>query len=186
MTAKSLCADSRSALFLDDDTVRDWHKQYLAQGWDAVAYDGWQGGQSAMTSTQEMQLCVWLEGRFCRSANEIQAHIAGAFKLHYSHSGCLKLLRRIGFEYRKPKAVPPVANEDSQAQFIAMYEALLNGLQVDEAVYFADAVHPEYQTRPAFGWVKTGKESGGQNHGRPGTDQYPWRGEPGEFRHPLH
>jgi len=29
-------------------------------------------------------------------------------------------------------------------------------LGVDEAVYFADAVHPEYQTKPAFGWVKTG------------------------------
>ena len=26
----------------------------------------------------------------------------------------------------------------------------------DEAVYFADAVHPEYQTKPAFGWVKAG------------------------------
>ena len=118
------CEQVGRALYLDDDTVRDWRKQYLAQGWDAVAYDGWKGGQSAMTSTQEMQLRVWLEGRFCRSANEIQAHIAGAFKLHYSHSGCLKLLRRIGFEYRKPKAVPPVANEDSQAQFIAMYESI--------------------------------------------------------------
>ena len=37
-----------------------------------------------------------------------------------------------------------------------MYERLLNGLGADEAVYFADAVHPEYQTKPAFGWVKAG------------------------------
>ena len=29
-------------------------------------------------------------------------------------------------------------------------------MEVDEAAYFADAVHPEYQTRPAFGWVKAG------------------------------
>ena len=35
-------------------------------------------------------------------------------------------------------------------------KALINGLQADEAVYFADAVHPEYQTRPAFGWVRRG------------------------------
>ena len=26
----------------------------------------------------------------------------------------------------------------------------------DEAVYFADAVHPEYQSKSAFGWVKKG------------------------------
>ena len=29
-------------------------------------------------------------------------------------------------------------------------------LPADEAVYFADAVHPEYQSKPAFGWVKAG------------------------------
>jgi len=33
---------------------------------------------------------------------------------------------------------------------------LMQGLPADEAVYFADAVHPEYQTKPAFGWVKVG------------------------------
>jgi hypothetical protein len=48
-----------------------------------------------------------------------------------------------------------------------MYENMLNSLANDEAVYFApsrrfqantcqamDAVHPEYQSEPAFGWVK--------------------------------
>jgi len=29
-------------------------------------------------------------------------------------------------------------------------------LRADEAVYFADAVHPEYRAKPAFGWVKVG------------------------------
>jgi hypothetical protein len=37
-----------------------------------------------------------------------------------------------------------------------MYENMLNSLTDDEAVYFADAVHPEYQSKPAFGWVKKG------------------------------
>lgn len=71
-----------------------------------------------------------------------------------SHSGCLKLLHRMGFEYRKPKALPRVADEGAQRDFIAFYEGLLNNLPADETVYFADAVHPEYQRRPAFGWVK--------------------------------
>jgi hypothetical protein len=26
------------------------------------------------------------------------------------------------------------------------------------AVYFADAVHPEHQTKPAFGWVRKGSK----------------------------
>ena len=70
--------------------------------------------------------------------------------------GLHQLLARLGFEYRKPKPVPKVAPADKQAEFIALYERLMNELSDEEAVYFADAVHPEYQTKPAFGWVKTG------------------------------
>ena len=150
------CVQIARVLFLDDDTVRGWHKQYLAEGWDAVTYDGWKGGQSRMTVVQEAALCMWLEGRFCRSTVEIRVHIAAQFNLHYSHSGCVKLLARLGFEYRKPKAMPRLADVANQAKFIEFYENLLNSLGADEAVYFADAVHPEYQSKPAFGWVKKG------------------------------
>ncbi len=31
-------------LFLDDNTVLRWHKQYLSRGWEAVAHDGRKGG----------------------------------------------------------------------------------------------------------------------------------------------
>ena len=78
-------------------------------------------------------------------------------------------MARLGFEYRKPKTLPRVADVAKQAEFIAMYENMLNSLADDEAVYFApsrrfqantcqamDALHPEYQSKPAFGWVKKG------------------------------
>ncbi len=52
--------------------------------------------------------------------------------------------------------MPKVAAAGKQAAFIAAYERLLNGLGADEAVYFADAAHPEYPSKPAFGWVKVG------------------------------
>jgi transposase len=102
------------------------------------------------------RFCTWLEGRFCRSTVEIRAHIAAEFDQEYSHSGCIKLLARLGFEYRKPKPLPRVASAEKQAAFIALYERLMGELRADEAVYVADAVHPEYQVEPAFGWVKVG------------------------------
>jgi len=43
---------------------------------------------------------------------------------HYSHSGCLKPLRRLDFGYRKSNALPRVAYEARQAGFIAFYEEL--------------------------------------------------------------
>jgi transposase len=150
------CAEIAEFLYLDDDTIRGWHKAYVQDGWDALALDGWHGGQSRMTAEQEAELSTWLESRFCRCADEVGAHIKAEFGLRYSHSGCLKLLRRLGFEYRKPKALPRVADETKQADFIALYKALMKALPADEAVYFADAVHPEHQTKPAFGWARKG------------------------------
>ena len=150
------CSQIAKVLFLDDDTVRSWHKQYLAEGWEAVAYDGWKGGQSRMTAAQEADLSEWLEDRFCRSTVQIRAYMSTKFGIRYSHSGCIKLLARLGFEYRKPKGLPRVADAEKQAVFIAFYENLLNNLPADEAVYFSDAVHPEYQSKPSHGWARKG------------------------------
>ncbi len=150
------CQEISEFLYLDDDTVRGWYKAYREYGWEALAVDDWKGGHSRMTTEQETALCNWLDGRFCRSTVEIRAHISAEFGLSYSHSGCIKLLARLGFEYKKPKAIPRIQDEKTQQAFIDMYEALLNGLSQDESVYFADAVHPEYQTKPAFGWVRKG------------------------------
>jgi transposase len=131
------CARIAKFLYLDDDTIRGWYKTYLQDGWDALAYDGWKGGQSRMTQAQEAALCAWLEARFCRSTVEIRAHVAVEFGLDYSNSGCIKLLARLGFEYRKPKPLPRVASAQMQAAFIAFYERLMRELPADEAVYFA-------------------------------------------------
>lgn len=150
------CAQVAQVLFVDDDTVRGWHKQYLSDGWEAVALDGWRGGASRLTAAQEAALAEWLEARICRSTREVRAYILRIFRVQYAHSGCLKLLRRLGFEYRKPRVALRPADPALQAAFIANYERLMTGLPDDEAVYFADAVHPEYQARPGYGWMRKG------------------------------
>jgi transposase len=131
------CQEISDFLCPDDDTIRGWHKTYLQDGWDALAFDGWKGGQSRMTQAPEVALCAWLEARFCRSTVEIRAYVAAEYGLHYSHSGCIKLLARLGFEYRKPKPLPRVASAQMQTVFIAFYERLMRELSADEAVYFA-------------------------------------------------
>ncbi|MCF6316697.1 MAG: winged helix-turn-helix domain-containing protein [Marinosulfonomonas sp.] len=94
-----------------------------------------------------------------RDTRPVIAFIETKFSVRYSHSGCLKLLHRSGFVYRKPKVLPRVAGKAKQRQFIDMYNELLNVLPAEDAVYFADAVHPEYQARPAFGWMKKGSNT---------------------------
>jgi transposase len=94
------CVEIAQVLYRDDDTVRGWHKQYLSEGWDTVAYDGWKGGHSRLSVAQEAALCVWLEEHFCRSTVEIRAYVAAQFDLEYSHSGCVNFVPETGqFSY---------------------------------------------------------------------------------------
>lgn len=43
-------------LYLDDDTIRGWHRTYREAGWEALSIDGWKGGTSRLTATQEAEL----------------------------------------------------------------------------------------------------------------------------------
>ena len=61
-------------------------------------------------------------------------------------------MRRLGFIYKKPQSLPAQADEIKQAAFIDHYEALMTGPGADEMVVVSDAVHPEHQSRPAYGW----------------------------------
>lgn len=131
------CALIAEFLYLDDDTIRSWYKPYRSGGLDRLTTFDWKGGLSFLDAGQEAELCDWLEGRLCRDTRPVRAFIEAGFGVHYSHSGCLKLLHRLGFEYRKPKALPRVADEVAQQQFIDSYEDLLRHLPDDEAVYFA-------------------------------------------------
>jgi len=45
-------------------------------------------------------------------------------------------------DHRKPKAVSRKLDPEKQAAFTTAYEDLLTHLAADEAVLFADAVHP--------------------------------------------
>ena len=40
------CGRIAKFLYLDDDTIRGWHKTYLQDGWDALAYDALRANKS--------------------------------------------------------------------------------------------------------------------------------------------
>ena len=59
-------------------------------------------------------------------------------------SGLIALLHRLGLDYHKPNVIPRKLDEEKQKAFIASYEKLLNSLADNEAMLFADAVHPTH------------------------------------------
>ena len=150
------CAEVAKVLYLDDDTVRNWCKHYRSGGLDELILFDWHGRPGHLSAAQEAELSAHLCERLYRDTGEVAAHIKTVYAMTYSHSGCIKLMHRLGFEYKRPQSLPAQADEAKQAAFIEAYEKLLRGLADDEAVYFVDAAHPEYQSRPAHGWVRKG------------------------------
>ena len=76
-------------------------------------------------------------------------HISKKLDLCYSHSGCIKLLARLGFEYCTLRVLPRVACTESRPTSVQFTSVLVTELGADEVVYFAGVVHPEYQAKPA-------------------------------------
>lgn len=150
------CEEIGKVLYIDDDTVRGWYELWRSDGEKALASFHFKGAKRTLNADQQAVLVNDLAERFFSTSTEVHAHIQAKFGVEFSRSGLIKYLSRLGFEYRKPKAMPAQANVEAQEAFVAAYERLLNDLGADEVVYFADAVHPEYQSRPAYGWVRKG------------------------------
>jgi len=144
-------------LLLDDDTIREWRLAFERDGIDGLAGFHYGGRHSFLGAEQENQLKNWASSILPRTTREVGAYIEASFGIRYeSRSGLVALLHRLGFEHRKPKSVPSRMDPDRQRRFIAFYEKLLNRLEADELVMFADAVHPVYGAQPVGCWTPKG------------------------------
>jgi len=130
----------------------EWRKKYERGGLSFLQLQDYPGREGHLKRTQEKTLGVTLRGRVFLSTDEIRVHIQEAYGTNYSRSGCIKLLHRLGFSYKKPDQLPAQADEREQRDFIENYTKLQNHLPGDEIIYFGDAVHPDHQVRPAHGW----------------------------------
>ena len=82
----------------------------------------------------------------------IRAYILAEYGQQFSISGATKLMKRMDFVYKNPIALAMQADEVARQAFMDWYKNLLNSLLPKDEVLFSDAVHPEYQGRPAHGW----------------------------------
>ena len=148
------CASVAKVLYLDDDTIRTWHRLYQEDGIEGLASFGYEGSACRLTAEQRERLTAWITEALPRTSREIGAWIARECGLEYEgRSGLIALLHRLGMEHRKPTAISRKLDPAKQAVFIKSYEALLNRLPADEAVMFADAVHPTHAVRAVGCWA---------------------------------
>jgi len=162
------CEAIAKVLLLDDDTIRTWYRLYEEDGIEGLAGFAYQGSACHLTAAQQEKLKAWVGETLPRTTRQVGAWIEWEFGIVYqSRSGLIALLHRLGMEHRKPQAVSSKLDEAKQKAFIEAYESLLNALGGDEAVMFADAVHPTHAARPAGCWApKDTKVAVDQTSGR--------------------
>ncbi len=92
---------------------------------------------------------AWATEVLPTSTTEIGQFILDRFGFDYGRSGLIKLMNRIGFDWKKPESVPGKIDVETQQKFIDAHEDLRNSLSPDETVVYVDAVHPTHQAKPA-------------------------------------
>ena len=121
----------RKVLYLDDDTIRTWHRLYQEDGIEGLASFGYEGCVCRLTTEQRVRLTAWITEALPRTSREIGAWIARECGIEYEgRSGLIALLHRLGMEHRKPTAISRKLDPAKQAAFIRSYEALLTSCRL--------------------------------------------------------
>ncbi len=145
------------ALFIDDLTIRIWVKEFQEGGVEALVLFDLKGGTGRLSPLQIDELRAWATRVLPTSTTEIGQFILERFGFDYGRSGLIKLMNRIGFDWKKPESVPDRIDAETQQKFIDAHEDLRNSLGPDEAVVYVDAVHPTHQAKPAGRWLPRGQ-----------------------------
>ena len=144
-------------LLLDDETVRRHIKDYFSKN-KLAPENG--GSKSHLNKAQTVKLKAHLQEHTYLYVKDICTYVRKAFKISYTISGMAKWLHANGFRYKKPHAVPAKADKHLQKKFINTYKRLKKNAENKEPIYFVDSVHPEHQTRLAYGWIMKGERKG--------------------------
>lgn len=147
--------DISDFLFLDEGTIRNYRKRYMEGGIMGLIVDEYSGRRSHLNDKELQTLSNHLQSKLHLTAKEIIDFIEKKFGVAYTLSGVTDLLHRLGFTYKKTKAVPGKANKEAQELFILEYYRLKSE---GEKIYFADSSHPHHNPVISYGWIKKGED----------------------------
>ncbi|MCS6796351.1 MAG: winged helix-turn-helix domain-containing protein, partial [Raineya sp.] len=91
---------------------------------------------------QEMELEEELERNLYHSSKEVVCWIQERWGIVYSLEGCVKLLHRLGFSYKKKTLFSCEADKERQEAFIKELEAIKESLSEQEVFIFYGRLPP--------------------------------------------
>ena len=148
-----------TALLLDSDTIRRYYTMYLDGGKEALFNLNYSGKPCELDQDQLDELKSYVKKKSPTSALEVVGFIKEHFNIEYTTSGVIGLLHRLGFVYKKPKLVPGKADPEQQERFLKELQQLEAELKPRDEIIYMDGVHPQHNSKPAYGWFERGIET---------------------------
>lgn len=152
-------AEVSKILLIDDETVRRWTEKYQKRenktGWIDDNYSLYEG---KLTEEEKQLIEEYVKENIISDSKQVIEYIEAKLSKKYSHDGIVKLLHRMGFEYKKTTLIPSKYDADAQKKFKHGYEKLSKNKGEDEVILFMDGVHPQHNTASSYAWIKRGEE----------------------------
>lgn len=142
-------------LRIGESSVYDYLREYDEN--KKTINDHHPGKPSKLEKGQEVELKEHLVQKTYLKVKQICMHVKDRYKVEYTVAGMRNWLQRQGFVYKTPIHVPGKLDPEKQRLFIEKYNELKATLNENEAIYFSDAVHPEYQSHATSGWILEGE-----------------------------
>jgi transposase len=132
-------------------------QEYTAGGIEAVLQPGQHTGSAPrLTPEQQAELKVELSTHLYATAQQVIAWVKARWGVEYEVSGMHKLLKRLGFTYKKNRLVPSKADPELQRLFVRWYQGLCQRLGADDRIYFCDAAHFKHNAEAGYAWSLVG------------------------------
>ncbi len=123
-------AESLSSLLcISLSSVYHYHSVYQEKGLSYSLSFHYQGSSSYLTDNELALLSAELEVNLYTTSQQICEWVYENFGVCYTTKGLIALLHRLGFSYKKTKAIPAKADTEKQEYFLAEMLAKIEGLR---------------------------------------------------------
>ncbi|MFL5254573.1 MAG: IS630 family transposase [Rhodopila sp.] len=156
------------ALFIEAETVRQHRRLYETGGVKGLEMLRYQSPEPALSKPQLQALEAELDQTLYMTSKAVCHFVEQELGVAYTPNAMTRLLKRLGYVYKKPKCVPAKADAAVQQQFHdEILAPLMKRAGADRPLYFVDGMHPAYTGHPAYGWIRRGADRElKSNHGR--------------------
>ena len=151
------CLEISDVLLLEEKTIRRWRDQFLARKnvMDYLRTDC-RGYAGRLSDLQKKNVISYVENNLVSDSKYVRLFIKKEFNIYYTKSGCISLLRDLGFRYKQTSIMPSGMNPKHQAQFKKNYDAFASQIKEDETIVFMDGMHPLHNVETGKAWIKMG------------------------------